>query len=389
MKMSEGRTVRRAFLGTWLAAGVLATGYAVLVSGCTPVTPVVDPITPTGEIDSLEKAVQAWRAREIAEHEPIWKEESGPDGDPFSAGMAAYGLASATLDPSWSNEAVDAFDRALESNPGFALARAWRGAAHALVARDYPLQGLWQVVPGPGFVRLYHVKAAFSDLDAAVEAAPGDPVIRLIRASTYLSMPSIFGGGEEGRADFDKLRTWTGDPDSNPDYSDVLRSREWREQYYLSRARAMAAAEEHEDAARSWQRLADATDKPVLQDLAKWHRNLARRVAITGAGVIGSFGIGARALWEALGTSGRTFAPCTRYPGTLPCAEAVKPDLRRMLRSGQPSRMSLVSQLAIAAVHLALAQARLSTGKRAAGRVIGIVYGTSHGPCGDDSGDLR
>ena len=108
--------------------------------------------------------------------------------------------------------------------------------------------------------------------------------------------------------------------------------------------------------------------------------DLARRVAITGVGVIGSFGIGATALWEALGAGGRTFVPCTRYPGALPCAEAVKPDLRRMLHSGKASRMSLVSQLALAAVHLALTQARLPTGKKAAGRVIGIVYGTSHGP---------
>ena len=108
--------------------------------------------------------------------------------------------------------------------------------------------------------------------------------------------------------------------------------------------------------------------------------DLARRVAITGAGAIGSFGIGTRALWEALATSGKTFAPCTRYPGTLPCAEAVMPDLRRMLRSGRASRMSLVSQFAIAAVHLALTRARLPTGRKAAGPTIGVVYGTSHGP---------
>ena len=270
--MPDGRTIRRTFLGTWLAASVLATGYAIVVSGCAPVTPVVERIAPSGEIDSLEKAEQAWRAEEIAEHQPIWNTESGPDGDPFSAGMAAYHLASATFDPSWSSKAIDAFDKALENNPGFALARAWRGSAHALMARDYPLQGLWQIAPGPGFVRLYHVKAAFSNLDAAVEAAPGDPVIRLVRASTYLSMPSIFGGGEEGLADFDKLRTWTGDPDRNRDYADVLRSREWREQYHLSRARAMVAAGELEDAARSWQRLADVADNPFLQELAKWHR---------------------------------------------------------------------------------------------------------------------
>ena len=108
--------------------------------------------------------------------------------------------------------------------------------------------------------------------------------------------------------------------------------------------------------------------------------DLARRVAITGAGTIGSFGLGTEALWDAVGAGERTFAPCTRYQGKLPSAEAVKPDLRRMLHTGRTSRMSLVSQFAIAAGHLALTQARLPTGKGAAGRVIGIVYGTSHGP---------
>ena len=108
--------------------------------------------------------------------------------------------------------------------------------------------------------------------------------------------------------------------------------------------------------------------------------DLARRVAITGVGAIGSFGLGTRALWDAFGTGGAKFVPCTRYRGTLPSAEAVKPDLRRMLRSGQTSRMSLVSQFAIAAVHLALGQADLPTGKGGAGEAIGIVFGTSHGP---------
>ena len=114
--------------------------------------------------------------------------------------------------------------------------------------------------------------------------------------------------------------------------------------------------------------------------------DLARHVAITGAGAVGSFGIGAGALWNSLGAGARKFASCTRYRSTLPCAEAVKPDLRRMLQSGQTSRMSLVSQFAIAAVHLALTQARLPTGKGASGPVIGTVYGTSHGSAATTQG---
>ena len=270
--MPEGRTIRRTFLGTWLVAGVLATGYGLLASGCTSVAPVVEPVAPVVHIDSLETAEQAWRAERIAEHGPIWAAESGPDGDPLSAGVAAFRLAFATSDPTWAKEAVDAFDRALENNPGLALARAWRGSAHALVARDFPVKGLWQIVPGPGFVRLYHVRAAFSDLDAAVDAAPGDPFVRLVRASTYLAMPAVFGGADVGLADFETLREWTRDPERNPEFADILRSRSWREEYLLARSRAMEATGAHDDAARSWERLSESTDNPTLEELAKWHR---------------------------------------------------------------------------------------------------------------------
>lgn len=271
MQGPEGRLVRRTFLGTWLAAGGLALGYGLLASGCMPLAPVVEPIVAAPEIDSLETAERTWRAEQIAEHGPIWEEESGSGGDPFSAGLAAYRLASATLDPAWSNAAIDAFDEALESAPGFALARAWRGSAHALMARDYPVRGIWQIVPGPGFVRLYHVRAAFSDLDSSADAAPGDPLIRLIRASTYVAMPSVFGVVDEGLADFHKLGEWTRDPDSNSEHADILRSRGWREEYYLARSRAMEALGESDDAARSWRQLSESTDSPTLQELAKWH----------------------------------------------------------------------------------------------------------------------
>ena len=108
--------------------------------------------------------------------------------------------------------------------------------------------------------------------------------------------------------------------------------------------------------------------------------DLARRVAITGVGVIGSFGSGTGALWDCVDGGGAKFAPSSRYPGVLPCAEAVRPDLRRTLRSGRVSRTSLVSQFAIAAVHPALAQAGLLSGKGTVEHVVGMVYGTSNGP---------
>ena len=271
-RVPKVRTIVRTILGSWLAAGVLATGYGSLITGCASGAPEIASMAPVGEIDSLEKAEQAWRAGRIAQFEPIWNEENGPGGDPFSAGLAAWHLASVTEDPAWSGAAIDAFDDVLDRMPDFTLARAWRGAAHALAARDYPIQGFLQIVPGPGFVRLYHVRAAFSNLDEAVDAAPRDPVVRLVRGSTYLGLPSIFGGEEEGLADFELLRGWARDPESNPDHAEVLRSGAWRESYYLSRSRAMEKVGRNEDAARSWMQLAEATEDPVLKELAKWHR---------------------------------------------------------------------------------------------------------------------
>ena len=115
--------------------------------------------------------------------------------------------------------------------------------------------------------------------------------------------------------------------------------------------------------------------------------DLARRVAITGVGVVGSFGSGTGALWDCVDGGGAKFAPSSRCPGALPrapgalpCAEAARPDLRRTLRFARVSRMSLVSRFAIAAVHPALLQAGLLSDRGTVERVVGMVYGTSNGP---------
>ena len=255
--------------------GVLAAALAgaLALCGCAPAPPERETAVAAGEAAALAGAERAWREVRVAGYLALWKESGGAGGDPFSAGLAAYHLASLTREPEWSEAALEAFDRVLASRPGFALARAWRGSAHALRARDFPVRGILQLLPGPGFVRLAHVRASFSDLDAAVEAAPRDPAVRLIRAATRLGLPAIFGGADEGLADFRRLQDWTRDPGSNPGHSDLLGSAHWRERYHLARARAMQGIGREADAARSWARVAEVSEDPLLQELAKWQRS--------------------------------------------------------------------------------------------------------------------
>ena len=279
MSGPEGRAPGGAARGARPLALVALLAGGPALCGCAPALPErgsAVAATEAGEATeaaALAGAEQAWRGARVAEYRALWEEEGGAGGDPFSAGLAAYHLASLTREPEWSEAALEAFDRVLESRPGFALARAWRGSAHALRARDFPVRGILQLLPGPGFVRLAHVKASFSDLDAAAGAAPRDPSVRLLRAATRLGMPAIFGGTDEGLADFRRLEAWTRDPESNPEHADLLRSAGWRERYHLARARAMQGIGREADAARSWARVAETSEDPLLQELAKWHRS--------------------------------------------------------------------------------------------------------------------
>jgi len=105
---------------------------------------------------------------------------------------------------------------------------------------------------------------------------------------------------------------------------------------------------------------------------------LSQSIAITGVGVIGPFGMSTEDLWCWLDEDKSNFDECSRYKSPLACSESVKPDLRKMLRSGQLSRAPLISQFAIAAVHMALEQSGISTKNQT--DKIAIVYGTSNGP---------
>ena len=217
MRKPEVRTVRRAILGTWLAAGVLATGYGSLITGCTSAAPGSAPMTaPSGEIDSVDQG----RAGMAGRADRGVRADLGGGGRPGRRSLLGRSgrLASGVRD----------------RGPGVVRCghrRLRRGARPD--ARLHPRPRVAGLGPCAGGPRLSHpgaladragtwLRAALPrqggllDLDDAVGAAPDDPVVRLVRASTYLGMPSIFGGADEGLADFDVLRGWTRDPASNP-----------------------------------------------------------------------------------------------------------------------------------------------------------------------------
>ena len=104
------------------------------------------------------------------------------------------------------------------------------------------------------------------------------------------------------------------------------------------------------------------------------------RAVITGLGLIGSWGTTLDDLWTAQQAGIADFVPASRSNNGLPAAEAQKPDLRRMLKSGQLSRAPLVSQYAIAATHMAVTQAGLMPRRGVRNSAFAIVFGTQTGP---------
>ncbi len=73
-------------------------------------------------------------------------------------------------------------NQVLEISPEHPEATAWLGSLKLLRARDswFPPSKLWYLNTGS------------RDLDKAVSLAPDNPMIRLIRASSYISIPAIF-----------------------------------------------------------------------------------------------------------------------------------------------------------------------------------------------------
>lgn len=256
----------------WMATGVLAVSYGLIALNSTPVLPI--PVALGGSDQAAQTDLAP--TQRLAAASTLWTQESGPGGDPFSAGFAAFELASVLHDPAWAKTAVARLTVAQEAMPQMAQIGAWRGAARSLIARDFPVQGLWQMVPGPGFVRIYYVRSAVADLNAAVEADPKDPISRLLRAASLAGMPGFLASHETSRADFALMAHWADDPGLNPAQADVLTSAKWRADFFRLYAEALEQ-DGHTDQAQAQRlHLASARQTSGTKELSKW--NAARLI---------------------------------------------------------------------------------------------------------------
>lgn len=152
-------------------------------------------------------------------------------------------------------------------------ARAGLGGANRLEARDYPIRGAAEFLlfGTPRMLRLNLVRKSVSNLNRAVEASPDDPIVRLYRAAAFVGIPPFFGVRETGLADYDVLDQWTQQPENNSEYIEFLSSKEWRDEYFLTRARSMEQAGEKKEATMAWRVLSTSADDPYLQALALQH----------------------------------------------------------------------------------------------------------------------
>ena len=231
---------------TWISMGALAVVYGLTVTGCSPVA--------DADGNPRINAVAKDQPR-LTQARVLWSEEHGEFGDPFTAGKAAYDIAQLTHDPKWAREAISQLEKARDDMPNFPSAVAYLGSSHSLMARDFPLKGAWQALPGPGFVRIYHVERANALLSEAVEIDPTDPIARLIRAATVINMPDVLADHELALADFDQLAKWEANPDLNPKHADVLRSAKWRGDFYNSYVQVLTEQGKAEQAATYQQKL--------------------------------------------------------------------------------------------------------------------------------------
>lgn len=142
--------------------------------------------------------------------------------------MLIYHIGEQSADYDLLGQSVASFKILHVADPTDAELTAYLGSAYILLARDYPWKGLFQIIPGPGFMRLYYVFKGTNLLNDAIIQDPQHPVVRLIRGITMTHMPRVFGNYTSGMEDFSLLHSWINKPQDNLRYVEILKDAAFR-----------------------------------------------------------------------------------------------------------------------------------------------------------------
>nr|VFJ47009.1 MAG: hypothetical protein BECKFM1743A_GA0114220_100428 [Candidatus Kentron sp. FM]VFJ47335.1 MAG: hypothetical protein BECKFM1743C_GA0114222_100448 [Candidatus Kentron sp. FM]VFK07557.1 MAG: hypothetical protein BECKFM1743B_GA0114221_100447 [Candidatus Kentron sp. FM] len=165
------------------------------------------------------------------------KDNVGPKTDEEQV-VLLYHIGEQSADYDTMGEVIEQLKMLRKSNPNDAEITAYLGSAYALRARDYPWQGFYQIIPGPGFVRLGYTWKGVHLLNKAATENDRNPIVRMLRGMTFTRLPRLFGQFGTGLGDLTLLRGWIEDPNTNPQYVDILKDPAFRGDVYFRLAEA-------------------------------------------------------------------------------------------------------------------------------------------------------
>lgn len=260
--MIRNRNFRYTITAVYILVGIALTVHAELFQA----PPDLDSAVAAN--NSATDPASLYRASILAEALTAYDEElTAERGDPVALGIAAFTLARETGDPRWSNAAIEQLKTALD-NQDAAFLRAYLGSSHALFARDYPYKGMWQAFLGPGLARIHSVFKAKTELNGAVDQALSDPVVLLLRASTFADLPWIFGGSEQAIKDFAKLRAMITTPPS--EYEGILSNPKFQARILYADALRLEKTGETAMARQAWTELLWRASTTPEAKVAEW-----------------------------------------------------------------------------------------------------------------------
>ena len=265
-----------------LAATALLALVCALTMVCTNAHAANEDGSPTATAtaeDELPPPLQRLREARLAELRAELSALDVGGGEKVTKDRAVmlYHIAELSNDFTAAGDVVDLFETLIARDPGDAQLRVYLGAAYTLRARDFPLQGVFMVLPGPGYVRLYHLGKGVQILNDALAANGNDPMARLIRGVTFSDMPRLFGRHEEGLADLELLREWVDNPKANPQYEALLTDRAFRGDALVRLAVALWAGQQMERSREMF--LRTAAQAPAASPTALAAKEMAERLA--------------------------------------------------------------------------------------------------------------